>query len=428
MYLSEQTRRGRILRLTTLCVLYLAQGIPYGFVTYTLVAYLSSRQLGIAEVGQLTALSTLPWSFKWIWGPVIDRFGFRAMGRRRPWILLAQLMMTLTLAAMIGIPDLAEQFRLLCAMVFVTNVFGALQDVAVDALAVDLLPESERGKANGLMFGSSYFGSMLGGGGLGWVLASFDMRAALMVQAIILMVIMLFPLLLREHPGERLLPWSVGEPAAETIAISNASTWQLLTNLARAFSVASALWGAALALLVKVGFGVSYAVASVIFIQQLGWDKGDYTSATGGYAIFLGIGGSVAGGWLADWYGAKRMTILFTLLLGLLWIAFALAEAAWSYRALGLAFLVLQELLLALLSVSLFAMFMTISSPAVAATQFTTYMSLLNLSNTLGSAAAGRISAILAPSAVFLAIGLFQCALVVVVAAINTDLTRKGPT
>ena len=46
-------------------------------------------------------------------------------------------------------------------MIFLHNVFNSLQDVSVDALAVDLLPEDERGKANGLMFGSKYLGGDL---------------------------------------------------------------------------------------------------------------------------------------------------------------------------------------------------------------------------------------------------------------------------
>jgi PAT family beta-lactamase induction signal transducer AmpG len=327
---------------------------------------------------------------------------------------------------MIALPELSDQFQMLCAMVFITNVFGSMQDVAVDALAVDLLDDSERGKANGLMYGSSYFGSLLGGGGLGWVLATYDMRTALIVQAVVLILIMLFPLLLRERPGERLFPWSRGEASALTIAISNVSTWQLLANLGRAFAFASTLWGGVVAILVKVGFGISYAVASVVYIQQLGWEQIEYTNATGGYAILLGIGGSIMGGWLADWFGAKRMSIIFTVLLGLLWIGFAVGEAWWINKSFALSFLLLQELLLALLSVSLFSLFMGISWPAVAATQFTTYMALLNLSSTIGSAIAGSVSERLAPTSIFLTIGVLQCGMVAVLARVNTHRPREA--
>ena len=66
----------------------LAQGMPFGFVTGTLAAYLASKGYSIAEVAGVTLMAQLPWTFKFIWGPIIDRFDFarHALGRRRPWI------------------------------------------------------------------------------------------------------------------------------------------------------------------------------------------------------------------------------------------------------------------------------------------------------------------------------------------------------
>ena len=132
------------LRLITLCILYVAQGIPYGFVTVTFVSYLAERGETVAAIASVTALSTLPWTFKFVWGPFMDRFGIPSMGRRRPWILAAQLGMTLTILAMAFVDNPAEHLVLIGWLVFVHNIFNSLQDVSVDALAVDLLRESER--------------------------------------------------------------------------------------------------------------------------------------------------------------------------------------------------------------------------------------------------------------------------------------------
>jgi len=86
-------------------VLYVAQGIPYGFVTVTFASYLAEQGKPVAAIGTITALSTLPWAFKWVWGPLIDRWGFPAMGRRRPWILGAQFGMILSILAMALVPE-----------------------------------------------------------------------------------------------------------------------------------------------------------------------------------------------------------------------------------------------------------------------------------------------------------------------------------
>ena len=149
--------------------MYLAQGMPFGFVTGTLAAYLASKGYSIAEVAGVTLMAQLPWTFKFIWGPIIDRFDFarHALGRRRPWILLAQSMMVITLVLILFLPDLSKGMTTLVWIIAIHNVFASLQDVSVDALAVDLLPEKERGKANGFMRAASYLGSIIGGSVMG---------------------------------------------------------------------------------------------------------------------------------------------------------------------------------------------------------------------------------------------------------------------
>ena len=83
----EESYRSRVL---TLCALYVAQGIPWGFITVTFVTYLAAEGVAAKELAFLLTLGTLPWSLKFLWGPVIDRYQYRQMGRRRPWILIAQ--------------------------------------------------------------------------------------------------------------------------------------------------------------------------------------------------------------------------------------------------------------------------------------------------------------------------------------------------
>jgi PAT family beta-lactamase induction signal transducer AmpG len=98
-------------------------------------------------IGNIIAMVSWPWIMKWVWGPFIDRFGYAPMGRRRPWILAAQVLLAITLLTMPQISNLAANLRFLGLMVLVVNIFASLQDVSVDALAVDLLPEKERGLA-----------------------------------------------------------------------------------------------------------------------------------------------------------------------------------------------------------------------------------------------------------------------------------------
>lgn len=94
-----------LLRLAFLCLLYAGQGIPYGFVTVALAAHLAAGGATAAEIGGVIAMAVLPWSFKWAWGPVIDSGRLAWLGRRRPWLILAQALVIATAAAIALVPD-----------------------------------------------------------------------------------------------------------------------------------------------------------------------------------------------------------------------------------------------------------------------------------------------------------------------------------
>ena len=460
MYLSEH----KALRMLTLCGLYVAQGIPWGFVTVTFAAWLAEPGQGITatQLGPILAVATLPWSFKFLWGPLMDRFTIPSMGRRRPWIIFAQSMAILILGSMAFIDDLPSLvwteppndsgwmkivFGLvpgpLAALILLANVFVSLQDVAVDALAVDLLAESERGVANGPMYASSYLGTAIGGAGLGFVVSRYGIQAGLAGQALLLGLIMLLPIFIRERrakpasdpsrPGRNTddqtgsqnhqqravvanelpagsldlgvnpyLPPATTDAtttdatSADAIAADATTTGSVsasdqqvsrsvFLNLFRAFSLRATLLGAMIALGVKIGSGAITVVLVDYLMKEGGWTQAQYTSVTGGWAVMLGLGGSIAGGFLADKFGPKRLILSASLALGAMWIAIGSIPGALNSQATATLLLLGQELLLALLSVSLFSLFMSISWPRIAATQFTTYMALLNLSTTIGS-------------------------------------------
>lgn len=413
-----------LLRIGTLCLLYVAQGIPYGFVVYTLAAYLAERGLGVDPISATLALAMIPWAFKWAFGPLVDRFTIPSMGRRRPWILLAQVGMIATILAIAAIPDPAVALGALGAILLLHNCFNALQDVAVDALAVDLLSESERGTANGLMYGSKYLGTSVGAAGLGVLIGPLGMATTMLVQAVLLGAIMLLPLLVRERPGERLLPWTAGRASPAVEAIEPRSIADLVGSLFRAFLRRESLAAALVAVLALLPSGILAPVANVLFIGDLGWTKEEYVGISGTLGVWAGLGGSILGGFLADWAGPRRLAGLSALLLGAMIAAFGLLEPWWSSRGLLVAYLVVESGLLAVLNVSLFALFMSIASPRVAATQFTAYMALLNLSTTIGLRLAGPLDGRFEPATIYLVAGVLQAAMVLV---LPFTVVRRSP-
>ena len=404
-----------LLRIITLCILYVAQGIPYGFVTVTFASYLAEQGETVAAIASVTALSTLPWTFKFVWGPFMDRFGIPSMGRRRPWIIAAQLGMTLTILAMAFVDNPAEHLILIGWLVFVHNIFNSLQDVSVDALAVDLLRESERGRVNGFMYGSKYIGMFLGGAFLSRMVADDGLGIAFTIQIIMLGGIMLFPLVIRERAGEKLLPWTRGKAQLPKDQQLASSVIQLFGFLKKAFSLRSTLLAGAIGLTIFIAGGILSPITNVLFIQDLGWTRIEFTDINGGYGVFLGLAGAIAGGFLADRFGPKRIVSIGCVILALSYATFGLSSPDsgilwfdWTNRPAVVTYILIDTWMGSMISASLFAMYMTVSWPRVAATQFTAYMAILNMSTVIGLKTSGVISDSFSLPAIFVGAGILQ--------------------
>jgi len=207
---------GMSAKALTLCALYTAQGIPSGFISYTLIAYLAQQGFTAAEIGNMLFWVYLPWVFKFLWGPFVDNYHYLPMGRRRPWILGAQAGMVATVVIIALVPGIESKIALLTVLLFFHNCFASLQDVAVDGLAVDILSPEEFGKINGFMFGAKRFGTMIGGAGIGYFIGSLGIAGGLALTVPMLLIIMCLPAFIRERPGEKLFPWTEGEAVIKT--------------------------------------------------------------------------------------------------------------------------------------------------------------------------------------------------------------------
>ena len=212
---GESLAENKVRRYVSLSILYVAQGLPSGFAGVAFVAFLVTNGIAVEQIAILFATVYLPWTFKFIWGPVIDMIRFPQFGIRRPWILFAETGMIISLSTLLFVPDLVASIQLVTILLFIHNLFSSLQDVSVDALAVDILEPDEVATVNGLMFAAKRGGIIFGGAVLGMLVVPFGIKSAIMVQLPLLILIMLLPLYLRERPSNRLFPWSKQEEVEE---------------------------------------------------------------------------------------------------------------------------------------------------------------------------------------------------------------------
>jgi PAT family beta-lactamase induction signal transducer AmpG len=169
--------------LATLSLLYIGQGLPFGFQATALPVQLREAGLSLEGIGMLGMLA-LPWALKPLWAPWVDAIDLLGLGRRRSWLLAMQAMQVVTclLAATL---DPATETAALLATVLAMNLWAATQDIATDGLAVDLLGDGDLGWGNSAQVIGYKVGMMTGGGLLVWLAghagwnALFDGMAAL---------------------------------------------------------------------------------------------------------------------------------------------------------------------------------------------------------------------------------------------------------
>ena len=414
-------------RVITLCALYVAQGIPWGFITVTFVTFLAARGVGASELALLLTLGTLPWSVKFLWGPVIDRYQIPAYGRRRPWILLAQTGMMLMLGAMLFVPDPTNNVRTIAIMFLVYNIFTSLQDVSTDALAVDVLQPHEVEKVNSYMFTSKTVGGAIGGAGLGTIIVFTGLKGAILLQIPILAGLMIAPMMMTERPGERRFPWEKKTeegPEEEDVEATNQNFADIFAKIRTALSLRSAYLSIVLSLTVSLHF-LLIPVLPLLFVRELGWTEAGFNATNGGWILALTVLGYLVGGQLGRRFGGKKIIIYAALgtafvtalwgVSGQLWGSTIWMVGVWSLKNFGWS----------VVMINIYSLMMKVTWGEVGGTQFTGYMAMMNLSAIIGYQLTGPLAERFDYPTLFLIGAALQTLVILAVLWIDPDQTRR---
>ena len=210
---------------------------------------------------------------------------------------------------------------------FVHNCFASLQDVATDALAVDLLEDNERGRVNGFMWGSKLFGIGVGGAGMATVIAFTNLQTAVLVQASVIIAVLALVIAWQERPGERRFPWSPGSAQG---AVATASLGMLITvtELKRALSNRTTATLVIVAGTYTMAEGLYDPLTVEFFVQELGWTADRFARASGTWGTLAELFGAIAGGYACDRFGRRRMAAV-----GLSSLAVVLLTFGWTVEA-----------------------------------------------------------------------------------------------
>ena len=396
---AEQSGRwvlteNRRLRLFSFFLLYLAQGIPFGLTVTAIPAWMAANGAGDAQVGELVAWAYFAWTYKFVVAALMDRFTFLPMGRRRIWLIGAQLLMALGLLGAAMVNPGPTEYALLVLVTLLVNTGAATQDVAVDGLAVDVLPEHEQGTASAYMFGGQAFGIAAAGAAGGAGLQFLGPQTTFLLFIPLLLIPTIYAIVIRENPGERMLPWSEGQPSPAALAVFTPRYFgrdgQLMITLR------SLIKGPSLVLILaqslgRTASGVITPLLPILGTGLIGLSAAQYTSTIGTVDLAMSVVGLAIGGWISVRLGAQRATYTNMLALAGLIGFMIVGQPLWVQYPVFLAVLVIWSLLILLNSVFSNPLRMQLSDKRVGATQFTIYNSLANLPVALGAWMMGQL-------------------------------------
>jgi len=407
-----------ITRYSTGALAYFAQGIPKGLLHIALPAWLASEGVAPAEIAAFLGVIMLPWAFKLLIGPVMDHYEFLPMGKRRPWVLAMQLGMVLSLFGFGLVEDPASQIGLLMAIGFVINAFTAAQDVAVDGMAIDLVPIEEEGRLNAYMSFGKAIGWAATSAATGSMLVLVGTAVTGVVCGLGAALIFVYLLLVRERHNERLLPWTAGEASPKNEAPP--SFRQVFSDLNHV------LWTRASLVIMLImfmagmfsGYGRALMPIAAVNVFEFSTPQWSDLNAVMGFAgavvaLFLGP--------IIDRRGAKSVMGITILLTGLHAFTLASTQELWTNSTYVMVMMSLWILLLPIIMVCVLALAMSICTSGESATQFAIYMSVCNIGATVGSLFYGAVAEITSWSQNYAMMGLIVFLLLMSILLVRTQ-------
>ncbi len=368
--MSSQTKT----KYSLIATLYVSQAIPLGFFITAMPVILRDSGLSLEKVGLFSAIA-LPFLIKFLWAPVVDRYGAR---RRHylSWILPLQTLALVVVLAM-SFLELSTQLSVVLGLAALFMFVAATQDIATDGLAVRALEDHERGPGNAFQVGGYYLGQVLGGGMMLVLFSRFGWAPALWVMAAMLAL----PL----APAVRFR-----EPTLECAGVRRFD----FGALGRFFRRPGAKIWTAILLLFRSG----ETMATFTFNQMLvdrGFGLADIGMLAGVLYAAGALSGSLLAGFVITSLGRRAALTLFAAIQAVAILGYLIPASG----AVGLAVIAVVVFVAAfaggLATTALYTSMMDASHPETAGTDFTLQQSLCAVGPVIGTGLSGFSAAAL---------------------------------
>ncbi|MGB5581477.1 MAG: AmpG family muropeptide MFS transporter [Woeseia sp.] len=356
-------------------------GFTSGLPLYVLIqlapAWLRTEGVGLAEIGFFT-LVQMPYTWKFLWSPIMDRYTLPFLGRRRGWMLVTQLALVVSIGT-IGFLNPAFSIWAIAYLAAAMAFFSASQDIVLDAYRRELLPDNELGLGNSIHV-QAYRLSGLVPGALALILADYlAWNAVFIVVAAFMAVGVVMTLCIAEPVRDPLAPRTIKEAVIEPFR-----------EFIGRHGIASALLVLAFLFFYKLGDSMATALQTPFFID-VGFTLTQIGTIAKTASLAAVIAGAMIGGLVMIYLSINRALWLFGLVQITSILGFAaLAEIGPNPWMLGFA-VAFEYLGVGLGSAALIAFIARSTNKAFAATQFALFTAFATTPRTLASASTGVI-------------------------------------
>lgn len=365
-------------RRTLICLFTgFSSGMPLYVLFQLLPAYLRAEGVGLKEIG-LFALVTFPYTWKFMWAPLMDRYVPPFLGRRRGWMLVTQLALLASIACL-GLFDATMSIMTIAYLATAVALFSASQDIVLDAYRRELLPDRELGWGSSVHV-QAYRISGLVPGALGLILADIlPWNTVFMIIAGFMLIGVIMTLVVKEAVTEPRAPKTLKQAVVEPFH-----------EFVQRLGWSGALQILCFMFLYKLGDNMATALSTPFYID-LGFTLTEIGVIAKASALWASIVGGILGGLWMIKLGINRALWIFGVVQVITILGFAvLAEAGPDKWV--LAVVISLEYLGVGLGTAAFTAFIARStSIAFAATQFALFTALAALPRTFVNALTGYI-------------------------------------
>ena len=362
-------------RMLVIFFLGISSGIPLLVTGSTLQAWMTDEKVNLAVIGMFSLVG-LPYTVKFLWAPVMDRYVPPFLGRRRGWMLISQILLMMAIGAF-SLARPAESPWIVAFLAVLVSFFSASQDIVVDAYRRELLRDEELGLGSSLAVNGYRIGMLISGAFALFLADRISWNYVYLLLAASLLIGIITTCLAPGSEGQVIPPKSLREAVIEPFIdyFKRIGAFEILAFI----------------LLYKIG-DVMASSMTTPFILKMGFTKTELAAIVKTFGIFATITGGLVGGILIIKLGLRKGLWIFGILQAVSTLSFSALASVGAYHSILAATVTFENLTSGMGTAAFTAFMASLCNKRFTATQYALLSSLMGIPRVIAATPTGFLA------------------------------------